>query len=143
MLPSCTQTREALARGSQKQAWYPIQNFFGAPHRILFPWLSAGSPQISWYCPERKCIIQSPTRAEVESGAVIRVCGRDVLTNEQVNLITVSAAGTRALSGSVYHGVRSQFRVGGREKMQDVPLVEEHHMASCSLAFRRPNPPPV
>ncbi|CAM9420649.1 unnamed protein product [Phaeothamnion confervicola] len=52
--------------------------------------------QASYYSDERHCIVSAPTAAELKDGAVRRVCGRDWLTNQQVNAISavvVSVAG--------------------------------------------------
>ena len=49
-----------------------------------------GALQASWYCPERKTIVKRPSLEDVGSGAVRLISGANVLTNEQVNVISVS-----------------------------------------------------
>jgi uncharacterized protein (TIGR00297 family) len=45
--------------------------------------------QTTWYCRERKCVVKAP-RDPVEAHRTERVCGVDVLSNTQVNLISAT-----------------------------------------------------
>lgn len=54
--------------------------------------LVGGVLQASWYCPERKTIVKRPSIEDVDSGAVRLISGSNVLSNEQVNVLSVSKA---------------------------------------------------
>lgn len=48
-----------------------------------------GVLQPTWFCRERKRVVKHPTLEERRAGQVELISGREVLTNEQVNALSV------------------------------------------------------
>ncbi|CBN74769.1 hypothetical protein Esi_0041_0129 [Ectocarpus siliculosus] len=45
--------------------------------------------QASYFDTKRKVIVEKPSASAVASGDLKRISGRDILTNEQVNVVSV------------------------------------------------------
>lgn len=50
-----------------------------------------GVLQPTWFCHDRKRVVKHPTARERRAGLVTLISGRELLTNEQVNLLSVLA----------------------------------------------------
>lgn len=48
-----------------------------------------GVLQPTWFCRDRKRVVKHPTAKERREGLVTLISGREVLTNEQVNALSV------------------------------------------------------
>ncbi len=48
-----------------------------------------GLLQATWYCGERKTVVKNPTSKEQKGKSIRLISGADVLTNEQVNVLSV------------------------------------------------------